>query len=154
MKFLSQNAKEPHPASPHQSSTACSLAERCCLHPPRLGHPGECTPPREQWPLWGVYTPSPYTCVDVIMSACGMTGFTQECKPLLCLHACVWSLGRGMSLDSGSSLGTFSNRQWPQSRTAGSYVLTATFNGLDGELDTPMHTLTRSSWRSISNQQS
>lgn len=44
----------------------------------------------------------------------------------------VWNLdGSDPScvLDSGSSIGTFSNRQWPQSRTAGSYVLTATFNG-------------------------
>lgn len=49
-----------------------------------------------------------------------------------------------MSLVSGSSLGTSSNRQWPQSRTAGPYVLTATFNGLHGEPDTPMQTLTSS----------
>lgn len=40
--------------------------------------------------------------------------------------------GGWVCLDSGASLGTSSNRQWPQSRTAGSYVLTATFNGLDG----------------------
>ena len=59
-----------------------------------------------------------------------------------------------MSLVSGSSLGTSSNRQWPQSRTAGSYVLTATFNGLHGELDTPMQTLTSSSWRCTRNKQS
>lgn len=110
--------------------------------------------------LGGIHTPFPYT----LLCGCnhgglcvGITHFMQKCKSLPCLHACVcvcveFGGGRGMSLVSGSSLGTSSNRQWPQSRTAGSYVLTATFNGLRGEPDTPMQTLTSNSCRCTRNK--
>lgn len=57
----------------------------------------------------------------------------QECKMLPCLHVCVCGVWRGLTHpcvpDSGLSLGTFSNRQWPQSRPAGSCMQTAILNG-------------------------
>lgn len=103
-------------------------------------HWGELSPPKGTMANLDVFVPSPQTLLSILIVkviAYGIRSVTQqECKTLPHLYACVWSLGGGVGglthpcvLDSGSSLGVFSNRQWPQSRTAGSYVLTATFNG-------------------------
>lgn len=86
---------------------------------------------------WAVYTlPHTRPCPYVIMKDClHMASQAKSNKNVKRFHVYmhVWgfwgSLTHPCVLDSGSSLGTFSNRQWPQSRTAGSYVLTVTFNG-------------------------